>query len=347
MWDFPLFPKQGSSFASQVDAIYAALWLTSGFFMVLIATLLVVFAIRFHHSQKRDRKLAEHKTALLEAVLIGGPTLIALGIFFWAAAVFFHTQQAPDDAMEVYVVAKQWMWKVQHPGGQREINALHLPVGRAVKLTMTSQDVIHSFYVPAFRVKQDVLPGRYTTLWFQPTEVGEYHLFCAEYCGLEHSRMIGKIVVMSPSDYEAWLGPGGAGPLGEAGTLSSAGGQVFAHLACNNCHVADSALRAPRLQGLFGSQVKLASGQTVIADEGYIRESVLDPNAKIVAGYPSPSLMPTFKSQISEDQLIELIEYIKLLSAAGMVGDERQPPAPGVELTPAPTPANREESNQP
>jgi cytochrome c oxidase subunit 2 len=206
--------------------------------------------------------------------------------------------------MEIYVVGKQWMWKIQHPSGNREINELHIPVGKPVKLVMTSQDVIHSFYVPAFRIKQDVLPGRYSTQWFEATRTGEYHLFCAEYCGTSHSGMIGKIVVLEQDEYEDWL----TGKMGGA-TMLSSGEQLFQQFGCQTCHRQVSGQRGPSLEGLFGKQVRLTSGDVVLADQEYIRESILNPNAKLVAGYPR--LMPTYRNQLNPDQVNQLVEYVK------------------------------------
>ncbi len=221
--------------------------------------------------------------------------------------------------MQVYVVAKQWMWKLQHMEGQREINELHIPVGRPVKLTMTSEDAIHSFFVPAFRTKQDVVPGRYSTTWFTATKPGKYHLFCAEYCGTKHSGMTGWIYAMEPQDYQAWLSGGRA-----FGSLAENGEKLFQDLACGNCHKADGSGRCPSLVGLFGRSVQLADGRFVNADEAYLRESILQPNAKIVAGYQP--LMPTFQGLVTEEGVLELIEYIKSLAP---------PAAPGAGTTPA------------
>jgi cytochrome c oxidase subunit II len=245
------------------------------------------------------------------------PLIIALAMFVWGTRIFFAISRPPADAVEYFVTAKQWMWKVQHPEGPREINTLHLAVGQAVKLTMTSQDVIHSFFIPAFRVKQDVLPGRYTTVWFQPTKVGTYHLFCAEYCGAEHSLMRGSIIVMEPEDYEAWL----AGSLGGT-TLLASGAELFQRLACDTCHRESigegggigSKLRAPPLAGLYGRRVELVGGGTVVADEDYIRESIVNPQEKIVGGWQP--IMPTFKGQVSEEQLNALVAYIRSLKSA-------------------------------
>jgi cytochrome c oxidase subunit 2 len=226
-------------------------------------------------------------------------------MFAWGAAIFFRESRPPDDAIPIYVVGKQWMWKLQHMEGRREINELHIPLGRAVKLTMTSEDVIHSFYVPDMRTKQDVVPGRYSTTWFKPTRTGKFHLFCAEYCGTRHSGMIGWVYVMEPQDYQKWLSGSGTG------SLADEGGKLFESLACANCHKADGSGRCPSLVGLFGRNVQLAGGGTVRADESYIRESILQPAAKIVAGYQP--LMPTFQGLVTEEGVVQLIEYIKSL----------------------------------
>jgi cytochrome c oxidase subunit 2 len=232
-----------------------------------------------------------------------------LGMFGWGAKVFFDLHRPPANATEYFVVGKQWMWKFQHPTGNREINELHVPVGAPVRLTMTSEDVIHSFYVPAFRSKSDVIPGRYSSLWFQATKTGTFPLFCAEYCGAEHSRMIGQVVVMEPRDYEAWLVRGAS-----AQTVVASGADLFGALSCNTCHRTDSAARAPQLIGIYGREVTLADGAKVTADDNYLRESILNPAAKVVAGYQP--VMPTFKGQISEEQLLQLLNYIKSMAAA-------------------------------
>jgi len=230
-------------------------------------------------------------------------------ILLWGAAVYFRSRTPPRDSTEVYVVAKQWMWKLEHAEGQREINELHVPVGRDVKLIMTSQDVIHSFFVPAFRMKQDVLPGRYTMAWFHATKPGTYHLFCAEYCGTQHSGMIGSIVVLEPAQYEAWMSGGSPGPL------SATGEKIFAELGCATCHRSDSQGRGPNLQGVFGRPVALADGRTVTADENYLRECILDPGAKRVKGFQP--IMPTFQGLVSEEQVNALVAYVKSLSQPG------------------------------
>ncbi|HUL78160.1 MAG TPA: cytochrome c oxidase subunit II, partial [Vicinamibacteria bacterium] len=234
------------------------------------------------------------------------PLVLMSVMFVWGAKVFFHLNRPPDDAMTVSVVGKRWMWKLQQPTGQREINELHVPRGRAVKLIITSEDTIHSFFVPAFRIKKDAVPGRYNMAWFRATKTGSYHLFCSEYCGTEHSRMTGRIVVMEPDDYETWLA---GGPAPESPV--AAGEKLFTELNCITCHRPDSAGRGPVLQGIFGRPVKLASGETVVADEAYVRESITSPAAKVVAGYQP--VMPTYQGQVSEEQLIALVAFIQSL----------------------------------
>jgi cytochrome c oxidase subunit 2 len=232
------------------------------------------------------------------------PFGLTMIMFSWGANIFFRESRPPNDALDIYVVGKQWMWKLQHMEGRREINELHVPIGRAIKLTMTSEDVIHSFFVPDFRLKQDVVPGRFSTLWFQPTKPGRYHLFCAEYCGTRHSGMIGWVYVMEPQDYQNWLS-GGA----PEGSMADAGHKLFQDLACSNCHKDDATGRCPPLANLFGRTVQLTGGGTVKVDESYIRESILQPTAKVAAGYQP--IMPTFQGLVTEEGIVQLIEYIK------------------------------------
>jgi cytochrome c oxidase subunit 2 len=293
--------------AGRVDALYFFLLAIAVFFSVLIAGLIVFYAVRYRRRSPNEIGSSVKGALALEITWTVIPFLITIVIFVWGASVFFAEQRPPDETINVYVVGKQWMWKFQHLDGQREINELHVPVGRPVKLIMTSEDVIHDVYVPAFRVKADVLPGRYTSIWFEATKPGRYHLFCAEYCGTRHSGMTGEVIVMEPSDFQAWLSGGRA-----EGSLAAAGEKLFADLACNTCHQAGSAGRGPVLDGLFGSTVALQDGTTVLADEAYIRESILNPAAKIVAGYQP--IMPTFQGLVSEEQLLQLIEYVKSLN---------------------------------
>jgi cytochrome c oxidase subunit 2 len=320
--NLPLFPEQASTIAQRVDALYYFLVAVAGFFSLLIAFLVVVFAIRYRRRSEMERPAAIHGSLGLELVWTLIPFGLAMVMFFWGASVYVSLRRPPDDALNVFVVGKQWMWKLQHLEGRREINELHVPVRRAVKLIMTSEDVIHSFFVPAFRIKQDAIPGRYTTAWFEATKVGTYHLFCAEYCGTEHSGMIGHVIVMEPAEYEAWL----SGTAG-GGSMASKGATLFEQLGCITCHRGDVGARGPQLAGLFNRAVRLQNGETVIADETYLRESILNPQAKIVAGFQP--IMPTFKGLVSEEGVMELIAYIKEQGATGgesAAGAERAAP---------------------
>jgi cytochrome c oxidase subunit II len=306
---FPLFPQQASTFAARVDALYFFLVGISAFFSILIATLLVVFAVRFRRRGPGELPAPIHGSIALELTWTVIPLVISLGTFVWSADIFVASRRVPPGAMEVNVVGKRWMWKTQHMTGQREINELHVPIGVPVKLTMTSEDVIHSFFIPAFRVKQDAVPGRYTTAWFEATQVGEYHLFCAEYCGTKHSQMIGSIKVMEPAAFQTWLAGGATGSPAQEGE------KLFQSLACITCHRADSQGRGPRLEGLFGRTVRLTGGATVVADADYIRESILSPTAKVVDGYQP--IMPTFQGLVSEEGVMQLIAYIQSLQQPG------------------------------
>jgi cytochrome c oxidase subunit 2 len=292
--------------AGNVDALYVFLVTLSLFMSTAIFTLILVFAVRFRRRPGIEAEQIEG-SKMLEITWSIVPLFVFLFIFGWGAVIYFQERTPPRDSATVYVVAKQWMWKLQHEEGAREINQLHVPVDQDVKLIMTSQDVIHSFYIPAFRIKQDVVPGRYTTLWFKATRPGTYHLFCAEYCGTQHSGMVGQVVVMERAQYQAWLG-GGSG----TGTMASSGEQLFQQLGCSTCHRSDSQGRGPDLKGVFGSKVMLDDGRTFIADEAYVRESILLPTAKIVSGYKP--IMPVFQGMVSEEQLNALVAYVKSLS---------------------------------
>ncbi len=307
--------------AGNVDALFVFLVVLSTLMSVAIFTMIFVFAVRFRKQKGVHAEQIEGSTPL-ELTWSIVPLGIFMMIFTWGAVIYFQERTPPRGATEVYVVAKQWMWKLQHQEGQREINELHIPVGQDVKMIMTSQDVIHSFYVPAFRIKQDVLPGRYTTAWFHATKPGTYHLFCAEYCGTQHSGMIGQVVVMEPAQYESWLSGGGA-----SGSLADNGQAIFQQLGCSTCHRSDTQGRGPNLVGVFGKPVQLEDGRTVMADENYVRESIMSPAAKVVAGFKP--IMPTFQGIVSEEQVNALVAYIKSLS---------QPPA-GAAGTPSLKPA--------
>jgi cytochrome c oxidase subunit II len=324
--NLPLFPEAASAQAGQVDAVFFFMVAVTAFFSVLIASLVVVFAIKYRRKRDDEIGKAIHGSLALELLWTVIPFGIAMMMFAWGAKVFFDLYRPPVGAMEIFVVGKQWMWKVQHMGGQREINELHVPVGRSVKLIMGSEDVIHSFYVPAFRVKADVIPGRYNTLWFEATKPGTYHLFCAEYCGTKHSGMIGSVTVMEPADFQTWLSGGGG-----SDSPVVAGQKLFQDLVCITCHTPGPQARGPALKGLWGKQIELQGGGKVTMDEAYVRESIVNPQAKIVAGYLP--IMPTFQGLVTEEQLLQLIAYVR--SVAQQPADAA-PAGTGAAATPAP-----------
>ncbi len=329
-----LLPEQASTISPDVDHLAYYLLAVSIFFTVLIFGAIFYFAIRYRRRPGAEPPQPSHTGLALEIVWSVIPFGLTMIMFGWGAEIFFKERRPPDDAMQIYVVGKQWMWKLQHMEGQREINELHIPINRPIKLMMTSEDVIHDFYVPDFRVKQDVVPGRYTTEWFTATKPGKYHIFCAQYCGTKHSGMTGWVYAMEPQDYQEWL----AG--GPTGSMADAGARLFDDLACGNCHKPDGTGRCPNLVGLFGTTVQLADGRTIKADEAYIRESILDPPAKIVAGYQP--LMPTFQGLVSEEGVVQLIEYIKSLNPSPGQGQGTQTTVPAREPAAAgAAPANR------
>jgi cytochrome c oxidase subunit 2 len=306
---FPLFPEQASTMATRVDTLFFFLVAVSVFFVALIFSLIVVFAVKYRRRAEDERPAPIEGNFWLEVVWSVIPLGLTMVMFVWGAIIYFDIFSPPNDALEISIVGRQWMWKAQHPEGQSEINELHVPLGQPVKLTMTSEDVIHDFFLPAFRVKQDVLPGRYTALWFEPTKAGEFPLYCAEYCGTQHSGMIGRVVVLEPTEFQKWLSGGATGM-----SMADLGASLFQRFGCETCHRTGGTIQGPSLTGLFGKTVQLEGGATVVVDEDYIRESIVDPRAKIVAGYQP--IMPTFKGLISEEGLLQLIAYIKSLSAA-------------------------------
>jgi cytochrome c oxidase subunit 2 len=312
-----LFPEQASTFAPRVDNLYFFITSVSAFFALVVTVLVIAFAIKYRRRHVNEIGAPIHGSLALELIWTGIPFILAMVMFVWGASVYFAIARPPSETLDIYAVGKQWMWKFQHREGQREINTLHVPINTPVRMVMTSEDVLHDLYLPNFRVKMDAIPGRYTQLWFTATKLGTYHLFCAEYCGTKHSGMIGWVTVMAQDEYQAWLSGGAT-----EGTLAQVGEKLFTQLACVTCHAAGAQQRGPVLNGLFGSQVKLASGETVVANNDYIRESILNPQAKIVAGFPP--IMPTFQGQVSEEQLLALTEYIKSLppgrSAPGAEG---------------------------
>ena len=305
----PLFPEQASTLAPQVDYLYFFVTGVTAFFALLVVILVTVFAIKYRDRTGDKVGAPVHGSIPLELGWSIIPFFISMAIFVWATIVFFQIVRAPDQTLEVYSTGKRWMWRFQHIDGQSEINELHVPLGRAVKVTFTSEDVLHSLYIPAFRVKADAIPGRYSSLWFTATKVGEYHLFCAEYCGTRHSGMIGRVVVMEPSEYQAWLS-------GESGlSMAARGEQLFQQLGCVGCHLTDGSGRGPSLAGKYGAQETLATGDAIAVNDTYIRESILNPQLKLVAGYQP--VMPTFQGLVNEQGVMSLIEYIKSLPATG------------------------------
>jgi cytochrome c oxidase subunit 2 len=329
---FTLFPEQASTFAADVDALYFFIVAVSAFFALGVAVAVIYFGVKYRRRHEGEVGARIEGNLPLELLWSVIPTMIAMVMFGWGASVYYHLRRTPDEALQVYAVGKQWMWKFQHLEGQREINELHVPLGRAVKVTITSEDVLHSLYFPAFRTKMDAIPGRYTTLWFEASKVGTYHIFCAEYCGTNHSRMIGQVVVMEPAAYQSWLAGGGEGSLAQRGAA------LFQQLACNSCHLDSGQGRGPSLQNIFGQPVDLQDGSSVIVDEAYLRESILNSQAKIVRGFQP--LMPTFQGLISEEGLVSLIEHVKSLSPnAGATGAPSAPTPPGNAAPPLPPPA--------
>lgn len=332
---FPFIPESASTIAGDVDAVYFYISGVTVFFTSLISLVIIYFVIRYRRRNAFEIPRPIEGSMKLETLWTVIPLLIAMSMFVWGTKVYFAQYRPPQNAMEIYVVGKQWMWKFQHPTGQREINELHVPVGRKVKLIMASEDVIHDVFIPAFRIKADVVPGKYTTQWFEATKPGRYHLFCAEYCGMNHSGMGGYVVVMEPKDFDNWLS-------GNANQTSPAvaGHGMYESLGCASCHGANGeGGRGPALIGLFGSNVTLGNGQTVRADEGYLRESIMNPQAKIVTGFGP--IMPSFQGQVNEEQLLQLVAYVKSLSIAKPETLTAKPPPASAKpgASPASSPA--------
>ena len=302
-----LFPTEASNISPYVDALYFFLLLMTLFGVVVVGALVIGFSIRYRRERNPVATQVEGST-LLEATWTIIPLAIFLLVFVWGALLYFRIYNPPTNAMNIYVVGKQWMWKAEHPGGQHEINALHIPVGKPIQLTMISQDVFHSFSIPDFRVKREVIPGRYSTVWFEATEPGVYHLFCTQYCGTQHSGMIGQITAMTPDDYKKWLQESTSGM-----SLAQNGERLFASMGCNSCHSGNAAARGPNLAGVYGSKLTLTDGSQVLVNDAYLRDAILNPSQHVTAGFAP--IMPTYQGQISEDGLIDLVEYIKNLQS--------------------------------
>ena len=301
--NFRLLAQGASTAAERSDLLFNAMLVLCGAMALGVCIAITLFAVRYRHGARVSRGRVGRQIGLeIGWTLV--PLALFLGLYAWAAHDFVQIYRPPADALPVYVVAKQWMWKLQHRNGRREINELHVPLGQPVRLVMTSQDAIHSFFVPAFRLKQDVLPGRYTALWFTATQLGEFRLFCAEYCGSEHSQMLGRIVVMQPAEYSKWLGSGTEQP-----SLAQYGFARFRELGCSGCHAAGSSVHAPSLRGLLGRTVHLQDGRSLVADENYVRDSILLPKKDVVAGFEP--VMPSFAGQVSEEDIQALIAYLR------------------------------------
>jgi cytochrome c oxidase subunit 2 len=320
--ELPLYPDQASNFAMNVDALMAYITAICAFFAVAVTAAIIYFFFKYRRKDPGEVGVPIHGDMRLETAWIVVPLFLALTMFGWGAVVYVDYRRAPMDTLDIYVIGKQWMWKVQQPTGLREINELHVPVGRNVKLILASEDVIHDFAVPAFRVKMDVVPGHYNTMWFRPTKPGRYRFFCQQYCGTNHALMVGWVTVMEPMEYAAWL----SGSSGASGNPVLAGEKLFSERSCLACHAPDGSGQGPSLNGLYGAKVLLADGSTVTADDAYLRESIVSPQAKIVAGYAP--LMPSYQGQLTEEQIIDLTSYVKSL--------ESQPaPVKGSRIAPA------------
>jgi cytochrome c oxidase subunit 2 len=325
-----LFPREASTIAPYMDALYFFLVAMTVVGLLLVGTILVTFSIRYRKAVHPVATQIEGST-LLEATWTIIPLAIFLVTFVWGALLYFRIYNPPVNSMNIYIVGKQWMWKAEHPGGQHEINALHVPIGQPVQLTMISQDVFHSFSIPDFRIKREVIPGRYSTVWFEATTPGEYHLFCTQYCGTNHSAMIGTITALSPADYKKWTQDSTSGM-----SLAQNGERLFASMGCNACHSGNAAARGPDLSGVYGSKLQLTNGSQVLVNDAYLRDAILNPSQHVTAGYAP--VMPTYQGQISEDGLIDLVEYLKGLNTNYRVhqtlttseSDQAAPPASGV-----------------
>ena len=306
MTNFALFPPEASKIAPQMDALLFFITLVSLIGLTIVILLVTSFSI-LYSKERHPQAVQIEGSTLLEATWTIIPLGLFLVMFVWGSLIYFRVYTPPANAMNIYVVGKQWMWKAEHPGGQHEINALHVPTGRAVQLTLISQDVFHSFSIPAFRVKREAIPGRYTSVWFEPTTPGTYHLFCTQYCGTNHSAMIGDIVVLSPDDFKKWLAESTSGM-----SLAQNGERLFASMGCNACHSGNAAARGPNLAGVYGTKLTLTDGSQVLVNDAFLRDAILNPSQHITSGYAP--IMPTYQGQISEDGLIDLVEYIKTLN---------------------------------
>lgn len=328
-FNFPLAPPSASTFAGPYDALFYTLCAFSLFFTALIFIGVIVFSVRYRQGSSADRSRPVYEDLRLELTLLGVPTVLGLFFFYFGAQQYIHMRTPPKDSQDIYIIGKQWMWHAQHANGVRENNTLHVPIGRNVRLTMISQDVIHAFYIPAFRTQMMVVPGRYTTMWFNATKTGEYHLFCNMFCGTQHSEMGGKVVVMEPGDYAKWLANSGE-PTTQM-TMAQRGEKLYnGRLACNNCHGGQDNPRGPSLFNLYGKRRTFSNAPAQTVDDEYLRESILRPYNKLTAGYGQE--MPAYENELidgklTEENVLELIAYMKSMgsgtaTAPGPAGGE-------------------------
>ena len=315
MWNYPVSPPQASTFAAKYDALFFVITALTVFFTVVVLTCVLIFAIRYRAGSKANRDNIVHDSHKIELAWSLPPLVLGLVIFAWGAQMFVEMRTMPRDSIEIFVVGKQWMWHVQHPNGVRENNTIHVPTGQKVKLTMISQDVIHAVYIPAFRAQYQVIPGRYTSLWFEATKEGKYPLFCNMYCGTQHSEMGGYVYVVSPEEYAQFLARGGDAKKPQVTTLADQGKLLYDQLNCVNCHGLKDNERGPSLHGVPGSQRKMTTGETVTANDDYMREAIINPGGKLTAGYDN-TMPQDYKAQLTEEQVRDLIEYMKTLGSA-------------------------------
>ena len=350
----PLLPERASVMADKFEWIFWYITIVTAAATVVVYLGILIFCIKYRRGNTRGntpRILGSHALELGWTVT---PLLIFLTFYVWGAKVYDHLMHPPEDAMEIYVIGKQWMWKAQYPGGQRviiggndanmeepgwkNIGRLVLPIDRPVKLTFISEDVIHDFGVPAFRTKIDVIPGRYVTTWYEPNKLGEYYVFCDQYCGTWHSKMVGKIAVVSQADFEAFLtglndaqGPGTGNAVD--GSLAWEGQQLFRKLQCVECHTNRTDARAPNLEGMYGQLRPIKGGGSVVADDDYIIESILRPRAKVREGWEP--IMPHYEGQVNAEDLNKVVAYIKSLKAGRTIPkNENFPPPVGAPTQP-------------
>ncbi|MGH7940899.1 MAG: cytochrome c oxidase subunit II [Limisphaerales bacterium] len=305
--NIPLFPSAASTTAGSVDDIYFLLLGFSAFTLAIVFLPMIFFLFKYRRGNKAYRGPLKVSTNKIEVTWTIIPTVLFMGLFAWGADAYFYQEVPPPGTLDIDVVGKQWMWKIQHQEGNREIDQLHVPVDRPVKLTLASEDVIHSFSIPAFRVKQDVVPGRFLTEWFKPTRIGTYRFYCTEYCGAGHAEMQGLVYVMSPAAYEEWLAHGKP-----RDNLAQEGEKLFRELGCSGCHVNSSTVHAPPLDGIYGKLAPLSDGTFARVDDKYIHDHILNPSSQVPAGYAP--VMPSFQGRVNQEQLFELVAYIRSLA---------------------------------